>query len=118
MHHATPQGADPVSNAHDYDVGFLPYVWGQFDSEHAADHADLIKVQAADPGFAWDGAGKQGWPVYLRVEIDAGKKLPNGSPDTYLTLGNFRDGAFTPLSRFRFKLRNCHQITYNFGLMT
>jgi len=109
LNNAAPQGADPVSNAHEYDVGFLPYVWGQFDSEHAADHADLIKVSAEDDGFAWDGAAQKDKPAYLRVEIDAGRKLINGTPDTYLTLGSLKGGAYTPLSRFRFKLRKGHK---------
>lgn len=109
-HNAVPQGAELVSNAHDYDVGFLPYVWGQFDSEHAADHADLMKVQAENGYFVWDDAGQQDKPAYLRVEIDAGRKLINGSPDTYIKLGSLKNGSFTPLGRFRFKLKKGHKV--------
>lgn len=103
-------GAESISNAHDYTVQFLPYIWGQFDTRHAAENADLASVSGNGSHYSWNYAGHEGSSAYLRLDLDAGEELIKNSDAAYLMMGTEEDGKFSPLNRYRFKLKAGKQV--------
>lgn len=103
-----PQGAEPdakyITMAHDYNMELLPFIWGQFDSRNAASNADLSAVSKNGSVYAWDYAGKEKKPAYLRVDLSLSHDFLSTNAST-MTLGNVEGGKFTPLARFRFRLK-------------
>lgn len=104
-----PEGVLPaeqyISNAHDYDVRLLPYIWGQFDSRIAADNADLVNVSFNGGIYSWNCAGKQSKPAYLRMDLTVSQEFMKNTSASSLVLGNIEAGRFTPLNKFRFRLK-------------
>ena len=104
-----PIGGHPsaqyISNAHNYNVQFLPYIWGQFDSENAASHSDLAKVLENGGLYSWSYVGHEHDPAYLRIDLTASKEFIANNSTSYLLLGSMDDGGFNPLCRFEFKLK-------------
>ena len=104
-----PKGTAPderfISNAHDYRVAFLPYIWGQFDSENAAGRPDLVKVSQSGSLYAWNYSGNERKPAYLMVDLSVSTEFLKRHQESYLTLGDMENGKYTPLARFRFKLK-------------
>ena len=104
-----PEGSSPeekyISNAHDYNVRFLPYIWGQFDSRNASGNADLAKVTRNWPNYTWNYSGHESKPAYLRLDLSLSPEFVKGADASFLTLGSLENGKYTPLSRFRFRLK-------------
>lgn len=104
-----PKGTAPderfISNAHDYRVAFLPYIWGQFDRENAAGRPDLAKVSRSGSLYSWNYSGNEQKPAYLRVDLSASAEFMKKHKESYLILGDMENGKYTPLVRFRFKLK-------------
>lgn len=106
---ALPQGAAPdaphITIAHDYNVAFLPSIWGQFDSRNAASNADLAGVSKNGSVYTWDYAGMEKKPAYLRVDLSLSPDFLKSTNASTITLGNMEGGKFTPLARFSFRLK-------------
>lgn len=104
-----PKGAAPderyISNAHDYRVAFLPYIWGKYDTADAAERPALTGVTSNGRQYSWDPVGHEQKPAYLRLDLKVSPELIKKAPESYLTLGNMENGRYTPLGRFRFRLR-------------
>lgn len=104
-----PLGAAPdaqyITIAHDYNVSFLPSIWGQFDSRNAASNADLAVVSQNSGVYAWDYSGKEKKPAYLRVDLSLSPDFLKSTNASTITLGNMEGGKFTPLARFSFRLK-------------
>ena len=104
-----PQGAAPdaqyITMAHDYNVEFLPFIWGQFDSKNAASNVDLANVSQNGSVYTWDYSGKENKSAYLRVDLSVSEDFLKSINTSAITLGSMEGGKFTPLSRFRFKLK-------------
>lgn len=94
-----------ISNAHDYRVAFLPYIWGQFDRDNAAGRQDLAKVSRSGSLYSWNYSGNEQKPAYLRVDLSASAEFMKKHKESYLILGDMENGKYTPLVRFRFKLK-------------
>lgn len=109
-----PLGAAPdaqyITIAHDYNVSFLPSIWGQFDSRNAASNADLAVVSQNSGVYAWDYSGKQSRPAYLRVDLSVSPDFLKSTNASTITLGNMEGGKFTPLARFRFRLKEGEKV--------
>ena len=109
-----PEGALPsadyISQAHNYNVEFLPFIWGQFDSKKAASHQDLAKVSLNDSLYSWNYSGKEGKPAYLRLDLSLTPDFLKNTNASAITLGNMEDGKFTPLNRFRFRLKEGRKV--------
>lgn len=97
--------AEYISAAHNYNVQLLPYMWGQFDSENAASHADLAKVLENGGLYSWSYVGHEHDPAYLRIDLTASKEFIANNPTSDLLLGSMDDGGFNPFCRFEFKLK-------------
>lgn len=104
-----PLGAIPdaqyITMAHDYNMEFLPFIWGQFDSRNAASNADLATVSQSGSVYTWDYSGKENKPAYLRLDLSVSPDFLKNTNASTITLGSMEGGKFTPLSRFRFKLK-------------
>ena len=109
-----PMGASPeakfISNAHDYNVGFLPYAWGQFDSENAASNSDLATVSENGGLYTWSYSGHEHKPAYLRLDLSASAEFLKKNSSPSLLLGSMENGRFTPLCRFRFRLKEGRKV--------
>lgn len=109
-----PQGAAPdaqhITIAHDYNVAFLPFIWGQYDSRNAASNADLVAVSKNGSVYTWDYSGKQSRPAYLRVDLSVSPDFLKSTNASTITLGNMEGGKFTPLARFRFRLKEGEKV--------
>jgi hypothetical protein len=109
-----PHGIAPetkyISMAHDYNVEFLPFIWGQFDSRNAASNADLTSVSRNGSYYTWDYSGKEKRAAYLRVDLSVSNDFLKKTNASTLTLGNMERGKFTPLNVFRFKLKKGEQV--------
>ena len=97
-------GAEYISAAHNYNVEFLPYIWGQFDLKNAASHSDLAGVVMHENLYSWNYSGKERRPAYLRLDLSLTKDSLKNTNASAVTLGNIEDGKFSPLNRFRFRL--------------
>lgn len=98
-------GAEYISIAHDYNVEFLPFIWGQLDSKNAASNADLTEVYSNGETYTWDYSGKESRPAYLRLDLSVNQELLKNANSSSITLGDMKDGKYTALDRFRFKLK-------------
>lgn len=97
--------ADDISNAHDYSVEFLPFIWGQFDTRNASSNPDLAKVSQDGDVYCWNYHGHESKPAYLRVDLSVSHEFLEKYPSAYLILGDMQNDRFAPLSRFRFRLK-------------
>ena len=104
-----PDGAFPdvehISSPHDYNVVFLPYIWGRFDSKNAASHADLTNVSHDGKFYMWNYSGKENKSAYLRIDLSVSREFLKQHDTSYIILGSLENGKLTPLNRIRFKLR-------------
>lgn len=98
-------GAEYISSAHDYNVEYLPFIWGQFDSKNAASNSDLTAVSLNGDTYSWDYSGKESRPAYLRLDLSVDQELLKNTNSSSITLGNMKDGKYTALNRFRFKIK-------------
>ena len=104
-----PEGTFPdvehISSPHDYNVAFLPYIWGRFDSKNAASHADLTNVSHDGKFYMWNYSGKENKSAYLRIDLSVSREFLKQHDTSYLILGSLENRKHTPLNRIRFKLR-------------
>ena len=86
-------------------MAFLPYIWGQFDRDNAAGRQDLARASRSGGLYSWNYSGHERKPAYLRVDLSASAEFLKKTPESYLTLGDMENGKYTPLTRFRFRLK-------------
>ena len=103
-------GPADITEAHNYYVELLPYVWGQFDTKKAANYADLADVSLHDKVFTWNYSGHEKKPAYVRIELSVSPDFLMRTDRSYLNFGTLEHDKFTALNRYWFKLKEGRKV--------